>query len=169
MVFGCAGLRFLYTVFSSCGERGLLSSCGVWSSHCGGFSCCGARHSHAWASVVAAHGLGCPGACGIFPDTGIEPVSPALAGQFSTTGPSGKSRSFSFEWGKSLDALPSPFSLRCPERGGTTKTEAVMDWLSCITIPRRERSKGTFRSWSGYCTSFPHNGRLTAYVSEHIF
>ena len=79
MVFGCAGLRFLYTVFSSCGERGLLSSCGVWSSHCGGFSCCGARHSHAWASVVAAHGLGCPGACGIFPDTGIEPVSPALA------------------------------------------------------------------------------------------
>ena len=24
-------------------ERGLLSSCGVWASHCGGFFCCGAR------------------------------------------------------------------------------------------------------------------------------
>ena len=28
--------------FSSCGERGLLC-CGVRASHCGGFSCCGAR------------------------------------------------------------------------------------------------------------------------------
>ena len=24
---------------SSCGEQELLSSCGVWASHCGGFSC----------------------------------------------------------------------------------------------------------------------------------
>ena len=163
------GLGSCTWVFSSCGERGLHSSYGVWSSHCGDFSCCGAQCSRAWASVVAAHGLRCPGACGIFPDTGIEPVSPALVGQFLTTGPSVKSRSFSFEWGKSLDALPSPFSLRCPEWRGTTKTEAVMDRLSCITILRRERSKGTFRSWSGFCTSFPHNGRLTACISEHIF
>ena len=29
-------------LFSSCVEWGLLSSCGVWVSHCGGFSCCGA-------------------------------------------------------------------------------------------------------------------------------
>ena len=29
----------LYTrTFSSCGEQGLLSSCSVWASHCGGFS-----------------------------------------------------------------------------------------------------------------------------------
>ena len=27
---------------SSCGEQGLLSSCGMWVSHCGGSSCCGA-------------------------------------------------------------------------------------------------------------------------------
>ena len=26
--------------FSSCGEQGLLSSCGAQASHCGGFSCC---------------------------------------------------------------------------------------------------------------------------------
>ena len=28
--------------FSSYNEQGLLSSCGVWASHCNGFSCCGA-------------------------------------------------------------------------------------------------------------------------------
>ena len=96
------GLGSCTQVFSSCGEQGLLSSCGVWS-YCGGFSCCGAWTLWAWASVVAAHGLRCPVACGIFLDAGIEPVSPVLSGQFLTTGPSGKSRSFSFEWGKSLD------------------------------------------------------------------
>ena len=42
----CSGLRW---GFSSCGEQGLLSSCSMWASHCGGFSCCGA-----WA-------LGCMG------------------------------------------------------------------------------------------------------------
>ena len=29
--------------FSSFGDQGLLSSCGVQASHCGGFSCCQAR------------------------------------------------------------------------------------------------------------------------------
>ena len=31
--------------------------CGVWASHCGGFSCCGAQALGARASVVVAHGL----------------------------------------------------------------------------------------------------------------
>ena len=39
------GLRCYTWAFSSCG----CSSCGVWASHCSGFSCCRAR-----ASVVAA-------------------------------------------------------------------------------------------------------------------
>ena len=30
------------SLFSSCDEQGLLSSCYVWAYHCGGFSCCGA-------------------------------------------------------------------------------------------------------------------------------
>ena len=30
-------------LFPSCGWPGLLSSCGVRASHCGGFSCCGAQ------------------------------------------------------------------------------------------------------------------------------
>lgn len=29
-----------------------------------------------------------------------------------------------------------------------------------ITIPKRERSKGTFHSWSGYCTSFLYKDSL---------
>ena len=39
---------------SGCSEQGLLSSCGVQTSHCGGFSCCGARAPGVRASVVAA-------------------------------------------------------------------------------------------------------------------
>ena len=41
-------------------------------------------------SVVVVHGFSCPMACGIL---GIEPVPPALAGRFLTTGPPGK-----FQW-----------------------------------------------------------------------
>ena len=37
------GLRCCVWAFSSCGERGLLSSCGARASPCGGFSCCEAR------------------------------------------------------------------------------------------------------------------------------
>ena len=46
-VFDCTWTWLLRGLFSSCGEQGLLSSCGVQASHCGGLSCCGA-----WASVV---------------------------------------------------------------------------------------------------------------------
>ena len=42
-IFGCAGSSLLCGHFSSCGERGLLSSCRVHVSHCNGFSCCRAR------------------------------------------------------------------------------------------------------------------------------
>ena len=42
------------------------------------------------ASVVVAHGLSCPTACGILvPRAGIEPMSSALAGRCLTTGPQG--------------------------------------------------------------------------------
>ena len=37
------GSSLLCRLFSSCGEQGLVSSCGVWASHCGGFSCCWAQ------------------------------------------------------------------------------------------------------------------------------
>ena len=38
-ILGCAGSLLLRRHFSSCGERGLLSSCSAQASHCGGFSC----------------------------------------------------------------------------------------------------------------------------------
>ena len=50
------------------------------------------RRVNSMGSVVAVHRLSCPKACGILvPRPGIEPMSPALAGEFLTTGPPGKS------------------------------------------------------------------------------
>ena len=83
------GLRCCSWAFSGCWEPGLLSSCDA-QAHCGGFSCCRALGSRWEASVVAAHRLSCSEACGIFPEPGIEPMSPALPGRFLTTRPPGK-------------------------------------------------------------------------------
>ena len=48
-------------------------------------------------SVAVIQGLSCTVACGILvPGPGIEPVSPAFAGGFLTTGSSGKSLLFLF-------------------------------------------------------------------------
>ena len=46
-IFGCVGLRCCTRVLSSCGDWRLL--CGARASHCGGFSCRGARALGAWA------------------------------------------------------------------------------------------------------------------------
>jgi len=45
------GLCCCVLAYSSCAQQGLLCSCGVWASHCGGFSCCRARalgHAGFW-------------------------------------------------------------------------------------------------------------------------
>ena len=39
-IFGCTKSSLLPEAFSSCSEQGLLASCRVQASHCGGFSCC---------------------------------------------------------------------------------------------------------------------------------
>ena len=80
-------------------REGATLRCGARASHCGGFSCCGARALGAWASVVVARGFN---SCGSrasllrgmwdLPRPGLEPVSPALAGGFLTTAPPGKSQ-----------------------------------------------------------------------------
>ena len=64
------GLRCCVQAFSSCSKWGLLSSCGVWTSHCGGFSCWGAQTPVLMPSVVVVHWLTHPTAFGIFPDQG---------------------------------------------------------------------------------------------------
>ena len=48
------GLHCSAQTFSSYGERGLLSNCSSWTSHCGGFSCCKAQTLGTWASIVGA-------------------------------------------------------------------------------------------------------------------
>ena len=76
--------------FLSLQRAGATLRCGAQASHCGGFSCCGARALGTQASVVVAHGLSCSAAC-LVPRPGTEPVSPTLAGRLLTTVPPGKS------------------------------------------------------------------------------
>ena len=64
--------------------------CGARASPCHGFPCCGTQSLGVRASVVVTLGLSCSVACAIFPDQGSNPVSPAVAGEFLTTGPQGK-------------------------------------------------------------------------------
>ena len=80
--FGCIGSSLLCAGFLWLRRAGATLHCGARASHCGGFSCCGARALGAWApvvvalelssagSVVVAHGLSCSAACGIFLDQG---------------------------------------------------------------------------------------------------
>ena len=92
----------LLGLFSSCIKWRLLSSCGAWTSRCGNFSCC-----RAWAlghlvfsscgSQALKHRLSSCGPQALLlhgmwnlPRSGIEFMSPALAGRFLTTEPPGK-------------------------------------------------------------------------------
>ena len=70
-------------------ESGVFS-CGVWTSHCGGISCCGSQVLGAQASVVVTLGLVAPRHWDL-PGPGIKPVSLASAGRFLTTGSPEKS------------------------------------------------------------------------------
>lgn len=80
LIFGCTESYCCSQAFSSRGEWGLLSSCGVQASSCGGFSRCGVP-----AAVIVACGLSCCstqtqlpwGMCDLV-GPGIEPASPAL-------------------------------------------------------------------------------------------
>ena len=45
-VFVCPGSSLLCVDFSACGQWGLLTSCGMWASHCSAFSCWGAYSPH---------------------------------------------------------------------------------------------------------------------------
>ena len=84
-IFGCTRSSLLCADFSLVEVSGGYPSCGVLSSHCGGFSCCGAQAlghvgsvvmvPRLWdtGSVVVAYGLSCSAACGIFLDEGSNP------------------------------------------------------------------------------------------------
>ena len=53
-IFGCIGSSLLHTGFLWLLQAAAALRCGVQASHCGGFSCCGARTLGAQASVVVA-------------------------------------------------------------------------------------------------------------------
>ena len=82
-------LHFCARAFSSCGKRGPLFIA-VRGPLTITASLVGSTGSRRAGSVVVAHGPSCSAACGDLPRPGLEPVSPALAGRFSTTAPPGK-------------------------------------------------------------------------------
>ena len=107
------GLRCYTQALSSCGEWGLLPSCGAVASlvaesrlqgqrlqqrqhMCSAITTCWLEGT--WASVVMVHGLSCSAAYGIFPDQGSNPLSPVLSGRFLSTMPPGKSPIFVIVW-----------------------------------------------------------------------
>ena len=57
LIFGCDGSSLLCVGFLQLQRAGAALHCSARASHCGGFSCCGARALGAWASVDAARGL----------------------------------------------------------------------------------------------------------------
>ena len=75
--------------------KGAILCCGAWASRCGDFSCGGSRGPGCVG--FSSHGMWTLEPRATAPrqadssSTGIEPVSPALAGGFSTTGPLEKS------------------------------------------------------------------------------
>ena len=88
-IFHCVGSLLLCGILTTLGEWGLFSSCGAWSSHCGGSSLCRAQAlghtgissrthglssgSRLWraGSIVVVQRLSCSLACGIFLDQGL--------------------------------------------------------------------------------------------------
>ena len=88
-IFSCAGSLLLH---------GLFPSCSVWASHCSGFSHCAAqvlgRMDFSGCSFRAVEHRLSSWYMGLVAPwhlrSGIEPVSPALAGRFSTPEPPGK-------------------------------------------------------------------------------
>ena len=56
-IIGCIGSLLLRAGFLKLWRVGATLCCGMWASHCGGFSCCGAWALGMQASVVVARGL----------------------------------------------------------------------------------------------------------------
>ena len=96
-IFWSTGSSLLHVLFFNFGQWGLLSSCGVWISHWGGFSACRAQARARGlsscgsqvldtGSVVVEHRLSCSEMWNL-PRSGIRQTSPAVAGRFFTEPP----------------------------------------------------------------------------------
>ena len=90
---GAQALRCCVRAFSNWGKWGLVSSYIGQASCCSGFSCCRTQAQGCLGFSSCGARVQLPLACGILvPRPRIEPMSPALAGGFLTTGPPGKFR-----------------------------------------------------------------------------
>ena len=117
--------------FSSCGQRGLLSSCSRQASRCGGFSCCPSCRAQGvqgtgvqlqgTGSVAAAHGLRCPDARGLFLHQ--EPVPCPCAGSWLlhhwATREAPVSESFCFSFSLKSQSAETHFASPLPVNSGT--------------------------------------------------
>ena len=103
----CSGCLLLRLGFLQLQRAGAALLCGTLASHCGGFSCGAQAPVVHRLSSCSPHALECGhSSCGAWawlpcsmwdlPGQGIEPVSPALAVRFLTTGSSGKSLTLTF-------------------------------------------------------------------------
>ena len=117
-IFGCVGSSLLRTGFLQLQRAGATLHCSAWTSHCGGFSCCGAQALGEQASVVVAHGLSSWRARaqllhGMWdlPGPGLEPVSSVLAGGFLSTAPPGESLLTDF-YTPNTSSFPKKFDLQ---------------------------------------------------------
>ena len=88
-IFGCAGSFLLRAGFLYLHWVEATLRYGAQASHCGGFSCYGAQALERRLSSCGSRAQLLRGMWDL-PRPGLEPVSPALAGRFSTTAPPGK-------------------------------------------------------------------------------
>ena len=88
-IYGCVGSSLLCEGFLQLWQAGATLHRSARASHYRGLSCCGAQAPDAHVQQLWLTG---PLLCGTWdlPRPGLEPVSPALAGRFSTTAPPGK-------------------------------------------------------------------------------
>ena len=109
IIFAVFGLRFYARSFSSCGKRGPLFIAVRWpftvtASLVAGHRLQMRRLSSCGSRAQLLRGMWDP------PRPGLEPVSPALAGRFSTTAPPGKPKITTFEMPHTL-SLPAALAL----------------------------------------------------------
>ena len=115
------GLPFCSRAFSSCGEWGLLCS---WSgfSRCGAYAReCGLNNCDAWAWL--------PSGMWDLSRQGIEPVLPALAGRFSTTGLPGKSYWIQLQFCNFNKELSAEMELPTE-----VHWSFIVIWLNCVGV-----------------------------------
>ena len=124
--FSCAGSSLdCVQAFSSCVEWGLLFVGGALLFLQTLGTC---------ASVVVVCRLSCPAACRILvPGPGLEPVSPALAGRFLTTGPPEKSPSMYLQVKVTQSCLTLCDPMDCSPPGSSVhgiSQARILEWVA---------------------------------------